>query len=354
MLCLFALCAVLLLPTAALAEDNSEQTEPEISQAADAAHVFRIATGVEKVSGAETAHADVTGNLSVTRADVRAMLLKACGRLNNYLDLSGAVEDALLGEEYIEQFSYTGSIKTDEAFRSNKVAVELSVETYQNSVCYIADVYVRDITSIRTAFSSGTYDGRRQTALRMCADNNGILGITGDMYTLNAGGAIVRNGEWYDDSSLTKKKDICVLYRDGTMEVYLKNSITLEELKQTGDIWQMWVFGPALLDENGESKFEFNCNSNILGENPRTAIGYYSPGHYCFVVVDGRQAPYSEGLRMEELSQLMASLGCCVAYNLDGGQSASMVDGEKLINSPSGGGRALTDIIYLGQPLGKE
>jgi len=349
-LCLFAI-AAMLIPATALAEDNAEQIEPAVSIAAEAAHVFRIATGVEKVSGAETAQADVTGNLSVTRADVRAMLLKACERLDAYTDLSGAVEDALLGEEYIEKFSYTGPIKTDMAYRSDKVCVELSVQSYQNSVCYIADVYIRDITSIRAAFSSGNYEGRRQTALTMCADNDGILGITGDMYTMNAGGAIVRNGIWYDDDSLTKKKDICVLYCDGTMAVYLKNSISLEELKKTGDIWQMWVFGPALLDEYGEAKFEFNCNSKILGENPRTAIGYYSPGHYCFVVVDGRQKPYSEGLRMEEMSQLMASLGCSAAYNLDGGQSASMVDAEKLINSPSGGGRSLTDIIYLGQPL---
>ena len=28
---------------------------------------------------------------------------------------------------------------------------------------------------------------------------------------------------------------------------------------------------------------------DISGGNPRSCIGYYEPGHYCFVIVDGRQ-----------------------------------------------------------------
>jgi len=349
---LFVLVMMLSMPAAAFAAASTEEsTDTTEITAAEAARVFRIATGMEQVDGAAISRADVTGNLSVTRADVRAVLMRACGRLHAFSDLSGAIEDTLLGESHIEKFSYTGAVRTDNSYRSENIAIELSSVNFQNSVCYIADIYVRDITSIRSALSNGVFDGRRQSALTMCKDNNGILGITGDMYTMNADGAIVRDGIWYDDDSLTKKKDICVLYRDGTMAIYLKNTITLEQLKASGDIWQMWAFGPALLDEDGEAKYEFNCNSKILGKNPRTAIGYYAPGHYCFVVVDGRQKPYSEGLRMEELSQFMASLGCCMAYNLDGGKSASMVDGEKLINSPSDGGRSLTDIIYLAEPL---
>ena len=54
---------------------------------------------------------------------------------------------------------------------------------------------------------------------------------------------------------------------------------------------------------------------------------------------------------MEELSELMYELGCAAAYNLDGGQSATMSDGQRIINSPSGGGRTTTDIVYVGEPL---
>ncbi len=36
-------------------------------------------------------------------------------------------------------------------------------------------------------------------------------------------------------------------------------------------------------------------NSTLGKANPRTAVGNYEPGHYCFLVVDGRQPGYSDG-----------------------------------------------------------
>ena len=90
-------------------------------------------------------------------------------------------------------------------------------------------------------------------------------------------------------------------------------------------------------------------NSNVVRANPRTAIGYYEPGHYCFIVVDGRQTGYSEGLSMEDLSQLMYDLGCKVAYNFDGGQTSMMVFDGKVVNKPYKDGRSCSDIVYVGE-----
>ena len=82
-----------------------------------------------------------------------------------------------------------------------------------------------------------------------------------------------------------------------------------------------------------------------MGHNPRAAIGYFAPGHYCFVVVDGRQKGYSEGMSLDELASTLASLGCQTAYNLDGGATAMMVFQGKLVNQPTNGGRTSSDII---------
>ena len=62
--------------------------------------------------------------------------------------------------------------------------------------------------------------------------------------------------------------------------------------------------------------------ARVQGLNPRSAVGYYEPGHYCFVVIDGRQPGYSKGATLMQLAQLFESLGCKEAYNLDGGKSA--------------------------------
>jgi len=63
--------------------------------------------------------------------------------------------------------------------------------------------------------------------------------------------------------------------------------------------------------------------------------------------VDGRQANYSDGMTLTELSTFMAGLGCKSAYNLDGGQTAQMVLDGNLVNMPANGGRKVGDIIYI-------
>ena len=51
---------------------------------------------------------------------------------------------------------------------------------------------------------------------------------------------------------------------------------------------------------------------------------------------------------MWELSELMHSLGCVRAFNLDGGNSAIMVFGDQVIKGqPGGDERQLYDIIYF-------
>ena len=88
--------------------------------------------------------------------------------------------------------------------------------------------------------------------------------------------------------------------------------------------------------------------------NPRTAIGYYEPGHYCFVVVDGRQSGYSAGMRIERFARLFADLGCTAAYNLDGGRSSVMSFNGSFINHPYLNGRNAGDILLIREIGGNE
>jgi hypothetical protein len=73
---------------------------------------------------------------------------------------------------------------------------------------------------------------------------------------------------------------------------------------------------------------------------PRTAVGLDNAGsRMWFVVVDGRQDGYSEGITLPELTALFVDLGAQSAINLDGGGSSTLVlasgEGEQqLANSP--------------------
>ena len=60
------------------------------------------------------------------------------------------------------------------------------------------------------------------------------------------------------------------------------------------------------------------------GIDPRTVIGYKGKT-VCFLVVDGRQADWSNGLTYQELGSIMKAAGCRSAVNLDGGGSAQLL-----------------------------
>lgn len=63
-------------------------------------------------------------------------------------------------------------------------------------------------------------------------------------------------------------------------------------------------------------------------KEPRTAVGIKEDGDVFFAVIDGRQEPYSAGISMPDLAQLMIDLGAVTALNLDGGGSSTFTTRE--------------------------
>jgi exopolysaccharide biosynthesis protein len=181
--------------------------------------------------------------------------------------------------------------------------------------------------------------------LDLMARENALLMINGDYVSKWDFGCVVKNGQVARQVD-NPRYDACVLLRDGTMLTIDGDKASSEQILSL-DPWQAWCFGPALLDENGQAKEKFN--SALTGVNPRTVLGYYAPGHYCFVVVEGRRDKYSRGMDLKQLSRFMASLGCAAAYNLDGGNSSVMVWNNAVINTPSGGGRESSDALLIAE-----
>ncbi len=250
--------------------------------------------------------------------------------------------------------SMKNSIKTSEeiqTYEDDKVSLtvnKVSTGTGSDKVTYyVADVKVSNISYLRTGFASGEYGKNiRESVQDMAKDYNAILAMSGDYYGNSDSSVVIRNGVLYRDDIIGT--DICVLFSDGTMKTYSPDEFDVDEVIAAG-AWQAWNFGPSLLDDNGEVATSFNTTSYLNGENPRAAIGYLEPGHYVLVTVDGRDEGYSRGVTLSELSGIMSSLGCKVAYNLDGGKSAAMVYDGEYVNQPADGGRTISDIIYVGE-----
>ena len=227
-------------------------------------------------------------------------------------------------------------------YRDDTVFVTVKTVQADGAVYHIADVYLRDLSALKTAFATGEFvPGAKVSTLSMARENGAVFALSGDYCGIRERGVVIRNGKAY---RFGRAHDVCVLYCDGTMETFAPATFHAEREWKKG-IWQAWDFGPELLEKDGRARTSFS--PGIAGKNPRCAIGYYAPGHYAFVAVDGRQEQ-SEGMTLSELAKLFEDLGCCRAYNLDGGHSAVMVWQGEMYSSPSKpGGRAISDIIYL-------
>ena len=259
-------------------------------------------------------------------------------------DLFANLTTGDFSQRFADKFTSGQVIASASGYQSANVNVRLDRVNNGTAVYYVADIYVRDISYFVTAFAKDTFGkGLREWATDINRRVNAVISINGDYYGGRSDGIVIRNGELFREDPYPVR-DVCVLYWDGRMETFEAGRFDADAQIDAG-AYQAWNFGPMLLDADGQAMTAFN--SDVGPSNPRTALGYFEPGHYCFVVVDGRQEG-SSGLKLRELSALMAELGCVRAYNMDGGNTSVMVAGNnEIVNNPSGGGRPTSDIIAI-------
>ena len=217
---------------------------------------------------------------------------------------------------------------------------------------YVATVDLSDATALRSAFANNQFgQSITDTTSSIAEDNDAIFAINGDYYGFRDTGIVIRNGVVYRDDG---EREGLAFYQDGTVKLYDETATTADELVADG-VWNTLSFGPALVENgsviDGIDDIEIDTNfgnHSIQGEQPRTLVGVTSDGTLVFVVVDGRDEGYSRGMTMTEAANLMVSLGCETAYNLDGGGSSTMYFNGSVINEPSNGGeRGTSDILYI-------
>ncbi len=239
---------------------------------------------------------------------------------------------------------------TENSYRDENIRIELTEQVVENTRVYIADVRLRSAEYFKTAFARDTY-GKNVTERTsvIAAAHNAVLAVNGDYYGAREAGIVIRNGVLYRKK--TNKQDLLCVWPDGTLEV-LDGATARGDALTSRHAWQVFCFGPGLIEDGEVTVTTKSEVRNSMASNPRTAVGMIEPGHYLFVVSDGRTGE-SEGLSLYELAQLMRSLGAVTAYNLDGGGSSSMVFNGRVVNKPTSYGktvkeRGVSDIVYIG------
>ena len=240
---------------------------------------------------------------------------------------------------------------TDRTYRDRNISITLTEYREHDTDIYVAEIKIASADYLKTAFAKNAY-GRniKETTSDMAENNDAILAINGDYYGSRQKGYVLRNGTLYRMDGDPKRQDL-MIGKDGDFRIYSEANVSANMLSSF-DAWQVFSFGPALLQE-GQISVDKNTEvDQATTSNPRTAIAQVGELHYLMVVSDGR-TDRSEGLSLYQLATFLQTLGARTAYNLDGGGSSTMWFNGKVINQPVNHGsevseRKVSDIVYIG------
>ena len=165
-----------------------------------------------------------------------------------------------------------------------------------------------------------------------------VVGINADFYNMSTGeptGLLVIDGKQYH-----------ALGNEGFFAILDDGSAVIGDSQSDFDTYKSRikeaVGANARLVKDGKSVVgeDSSYTSNRVS---RTCVGITYDGKVVFMVLDGRQEPYSAGGSPQEIAQIMLDAGCVDAVNLDGGGSSTFAaktegsDNISVVNSPSDG-----------------
>jgi len=208
-------------------------------------------------------------------------------------------------------------------------------------------------------FGIAYLDAGRATTSQLAKNYNAIGAINGTFFNMANGGSVC----------FLKVNDTLINRSQSDLRTYLDESAigihddgSLHILTQPSEGWgslvdftSLMATGPLLVYEGdtlGIQKDKFNQN-----RHPRSGIGITKEGHVLFITADGRNKR-AEGLSIPEFAEVMLSLGCEYAINLDGGGSTTLYihnqNENGIVSYPSDnkqfdhkGERKVANILYV-------
>lgn len=161
---------------------------------------------------------------------------------------------------------------------------------------------------------------------------------------------VALNGDFFNSSGVPQS----ALYKNG---VAIKAQfcdfctfLAIDDLNKASIISKNILFDTAKIKEAVGGfhyliKDSYKVSQGDKSIEPRTAAGVTSNNVVYFIIVDGRQANYSNGMSFSNLSDVFFALGVKDAINFDGGGSSTLVvkenDEWRVKNKPSDGSQRM-------------
>lgn len=213
----------------------------------------------------------------------------------------------------------------------------------------ISEVKIADASQIRRFLSGGKYGSDQQvTTSEMAASVNAVVASSGDFYKFRHSGVVVYDGTLKRMEGA--RLDTCFVDQNGDLIFAHAGELTTEEdanaLIEENGIRFSLAFGPILIEDGERCEPANYPVGEVEGNYSRAGIGQKGELHYILAAVNSEFFH-----RLPNISQFAAGveqLGCDKFYTLDGGQTATIVMNDQVINDVDyGAERAISDIIYF-------
>ena len=225
-------------------------------------------------------------------------------------------------------------------------------QVIDNSVYTLSEIKIAHPTQFRRFLAGGEFaSGAQYMVSEMAASVNAVVAANGDFYNFRNLGIIVH------DSQLMRmegeKMDGCMIDGNGDLQfVYageMMDQAEVEAYIQEHGVRFSLAFGPIMIDDGVIQDVERNYPvGSGYKKNARAALGQLGRLHYLIATVSA-EPPYTQGHSLSVFAENLLELGCENAYNLDGGQSATLVMNDELKNYVYE--RRISDIIYFATAL---
>ena len=223
-------------------------------------------------------------------------------------------------------------------------------EVHDGSVYTFSEVKLADPSQFRRHLAGGEYGSEMQyLTTEMAASVNAVVASAGDFYRFRDFGAVVYEGVARRVEGTYA--ETCYIDRQGDMHFTYGGDVTTVEQVQAfvdeHDINFSLAFGPVLVDDYQLVEHTWYGVGEITEGYARAALCQMAPLHY-IVAAANTTGAYQDIPTVANFAKHIAATGCRMAYCLDGGQTATIVMNDALINRPVyGQQRKISDIIYF-------
>ncbi len=225
-------------------------------------------------------------------------------------------------------------------------------EEEAKAVGTFAETFIAHGSQLRRKIAGDSYRNEDlEVATEFARQTNAVLAVGGDLYGhFRSCGTMVYEREIYRFEPNTC--DTCYITADGDMLFSYRWQFTereeAEKLVAENDVVFSLCFGPVLIDNGVDVTPDRYTWGEINDAYARSALGMLGDKHYLTMNINCYKPGYYYLATLRQAADAMIEKGCIKAYALDGGQTASTIINNQLINPVQfGWERTVTDIIYF-------